>query len=220
MPIVFDDGRMGAAFHLRVTPQHIVIGRDGRIRYVGNLADRRLDSALADARTVNSGDAMTRDAGHAPPAPISAIGLGDRLPDQSVTTLDGKSFRLRNPGAPQPTVLVFLSPWCESYLSESRPAISARCRAAREQVEALASSKNVRWLGIASGLWAATEDLRKYQTEQRIQIPLTLDESGVLFRAFRVTRVPVIVVADATGKIVNRMDSDDTRDLRRVLGGL
>ena len=49
MPIVFDsDGQVGAAFHLRVTPQHIVIGRDGRIRYVGHLADQGLDAHLAE----------------------------------------------------------------------------------------------------------------------------------------------------------------------------
>ena len=46
MPIVIDDGSLAAAFGLRVTPQHIVIGRDGRILYVGHLADARLDAAL------------------------------------------------------------------------------------------------------------------------------------------------------------------------------
>src|ERR1700685_4295182 len=50
MPIVFDDGSLGAAFHLRVTPTHIVIGRDGRIQYVGHLADPTLDTALIAAR--------------------------------------------------------------------------------------------------------------------------------------------------------------------------
>jgi hypothetical protein len=50
MPIVFDDGTLGAAFHLRVTPTHIVIGRDGRIQYIGHLADGELDAALTAAR--------------------------------------------------------------------------------------------------------------------------------------------------------------------------
>ena len=37
MPIVFDtDGTLGEAFRLRVTPQHVVIGRDGRIAFVGH----------------------------------------------------------------------------------------------------------------------------------------------------------------------------------------
>ena len=50
MPIILDDGQLGGAFNLRVTPQHIVIGRDGRIQYVGHLADARLDAALVAAR--------------------------------------------------------------------------------------------------------------------------------------------------------------------------
>src|SRR5882724_9657317 len=62
MPIVFDDGSLGAAFHLRVTPTHIVIGRDGRIRYVGHLADQELDDALTAARAAGPA------AGHAPGA--------------------------------------------------------------------------------------------------------------------------------------------------------
>src|ERR1700723_2121951 len=46
MPIVIDDGSLAAAFGLRVTPQHIVIGRDGRIKYVVHLPDQRLETPL------------------------------------------------------------------------------------------------------------------------------------------------------------------------------
>src|ERR1700736_2111157 len=51
MPIVIDDGTLGAALNLRVTPQHVVIGRDGRIQYVGHLANDRLEAALQAARS-------------------------------------------------------------------------------------------------------------------------------------------------------------------------
>src|SRR6266581_3398122 len=50
MPIVIDDGTLGAALNLRVTPQHVVIGRDGRIQYVGHLANDQLDAAVQAAR--------------------------------------------------------------------------------------------------------------------------------------------------------------------------
>jgi peroxiredoxin len=49
MPIALDDGSLGTAFNLRVTPEHIVIGRDGRILHVGHLADEKLHQALARA---------------------------------------------------------------------------------------------------------------------------------------------------------------------------
>jgi hypothetical protein len=49
MPIAIDDGSLGAALNLRVTPQHVVIGRDGRILYVGHLDDGKLADALRRA---------------------------------------------------------------------------------------------------------------------------------------------------------------------------
>jgi hypothetical protein len=36
-------------------------------------------------------------------------------------------------------------------------------------------------------------------------MPLALDESGALFRAFGVREVPVLLVADARGRIVRRL---------------
>jgi hypothetical protein len=38
------------------------------------------------------------------------------------------------------------------------------------------------------------EDLRDYQREHAISIALTLDESGELFRRFRVMHVPTVVL--------------------------
>jgi len=78
----------------------------------------------------------------------------------------------------------------------------------------------VRWLGVASGLWATPGDLQQYRTDYKGHIPLTLDESGTLVRSFRVTNVPTVLAADAGGKIVRRMEFDDKRGLRKVLEGL
>ena len=117
-------------------------------------------------------------------------------------------------------VLVFLAPWCESYLATTRPAISASCRRTREQVSELSGNQRVRWIGIASGLWASPDDLREYQTENKIRIPLTLDESGKLFRTFRVTDVPTVLIADSNGKVIQRVNSDDPDGLRKAIVGL
>lgn len=216
MPIVFDDGSLGSAFNLRVTPQSIVIGRDGRILYVGHLADEHLDGALRAAREVKSTPAATEPA-RAESAPV---GVGDSLPAQSLSTLDGKSFALKSSDAARPTVLVFLSPWCESYLATTRPAISASCRRTREQVSELSGNQRLRFIGIASGLWATPDDLREYQTKNKIQIPLTLDESGKLFRTFRVTDVPTVLIADSNGKVIERVNSDNPDGLRKAIVGL
>jgi thiol-disulfide isomerase/thioredoxin len=225
MPIVFDDGSLGAAFHLRVTPTHVVIGRDGRIQYVGHLADQELDAALLAARTAaqapDARDAHGAAAAHSDPPPI---GVGDLLPKQSLRTLDGRRFEFQHGAAQQKlTVLVFLSPWCESYLATTRPQVSATCRSAREQFSALAADPRLRWLGIASGLWANAADLRKYRSEYKVTIPLTLDASGEVFRAFRVNDVPTVLIADAGGRLVRRIEGSATQNaaaLRTAIDGL
>jgi thiol-disulfide isomerase/thioredoxin len=221
MPIVFDDGHLGLAFHVRVTPTHIVIGRDGRIAYVGHLADHELDAALVAARAGSPAEGMAAGAPErADPPPI---GVGDRLPPWSLRTLDGQRFDLRKGGSQGELIaLVFLSPWCESYLETTRPEVSARCRSAREQIGALSAEPHIRWLGIASGLWANRDDLQEYRVKYQVRIPLTLDESGREFRAFRVNDVPTILVADASGKILRRIDAGTTGDaetLRKAIDG-
>jgi thiol-disulfide isomerase/thioredoxin len=208
MPIVLDDGRLDAAFHLRVTPQHIVIARGGRILYVGHLADAPLEEALRAARGGASSDAAATTAtAVAPVVPAARYQLGDRVPELTVRTLAGGTFHLGSSGTT--TVLAFLSPWCESYLKSSRPQLAANCRAAREQSETHAADTGLRWLGIASGLWASPEDLSSYREQYHITIPLTLDASGRLFREFRVMTVPTLVLIDSNGRIVRRVAGAD-----------
>jgi peroxiredoxin len=209
MPIVVDDGRFAAALHLRVTPQHIVIGRDGRIQYVGHLADARLDAALRAARTA-AAPAGSGDTAPAAAAPrIAPLAVGSQLPSESAKTIDGRRFHFLDAHDSRHTVLVFLSPWCESYLETTRPAASANCRRMREEVTAVAGEGSARWLGVASGLWATPPDLREYRLKYHVNIPLALDESGALFRAFNVNEVPVVLVADGSGRIVRRIEAAD-----------
>src|SRR6266850_1090611 len=97
MPIVIDDGTLGAALNLRVTPQHVVIGRDGRIQYVGHLANERLDAAIQSARTSPATAAPSASGGSganvgsigARKTPQSEPDAGDHAPQFSATTLDG-----------------------------------------------------------------------------------------------------------------------------------
>jgi peroxiredoxin len=212
MPMVLDDGRAAAAFNLRVTPQHIVIGRDGRIQYVGHLADAPLDAALLAARSAapHSAPAASAAIARANDAPvIHHYQVGDLLPAKGPRTIDGQAFALRDPESRRPTLLIFLSPWCESYLETTRPTLSANCRRMREQVEALRGEPEVRWLGIASGLWADKGDLRDYRKQYAVRIPLSLDESGTLFREFNVREVPAALVVDKNGRILRQIGPQD-----------
>jgi thiol-disulfide isomerase/thioredoxin len=192
MPIAIDDGRAADAFHLRVTPQHIVIGRDGRILYVGHLADARLDQALARAvaepAAQSPGPTAQKSAGHTPVPALQALGGGALALHQGA----------------KPTVVFFFSPWCESYFKTSRPAMSKACGDAREGVAALSHTSRARWVGVASGLWATQKDLADYQHEHGLDLPLALDETGAVFRAYKVADVPSFVVLDPAGHVIAR----------------
>lgn len=205
MPIVFDDGSIGEAFHLRVTPQHVVIGKDGRVLYVGHEVNAKLATALQAARTSTASPDAAIAASRTPGQDDS-----EHVTNLVVPTLNGEPFHLDAQHA-HPTVLVFLSPWCETYLANSRPALAASCKAVREQVTALSSSSQVRWLGIASGLWAGKDDLLAYQRENHLSMPLALDSSGTLFRRFRVMHVPTLLLIDAQGHVVRRIEGVDTQ---------
>lgn len=204
MPIVFDDGSLGEAFHLRVTPQHVVIGRDGRILFIGHEANAKLEAALLAARAPVSSST------------VAATTAGDHRQDDqdaktlAIPTLSGATFAL-DAGKGRPTVLVFISPWCETYLAQSRPALAASCRAVREQVTTLSRDGQARWLGIASGLWAGKDDLLAYQQKHHLAIPLALDESGTVFRRFRVMHVPTLLVFDTQGRVVRRIEGVDPK---------
>jgi len=201
MPVVVDDGTLAGAFNLRITPQHVVIGKDGLIKYIGTFADAELDAVLERERKAPALPASTGAPGLAVRPPL---GIGDPLP-ASLPGIDGDSA-----GPATGTVLVFMIPWCEAYLATTRPEQSQDCRAVREQVETLRQQHpGVRWQGVSSGIWTVAADLATYTRENAVTLPLTLDNDGQLFRTFGVMTVPTVIVADAAGNIVARVEGYD-----------
>ena len=214
MPIVIDDGRLADALHLRVTPQHVVIARDGRVIYVGHLADSTLDAAIEAARTEPVGTLPVRSS---MPSPEAGLGIGAEVSPAALKGLEGTPLALRDPDGKRKTVLMFMSPWCESYYEKSRPQRSRACREARERSETMARNQRVRWVGIASGLWASTEDLSQYRADAHVMVPLSLDEKGAIFRQFGVKDVPTFIVVDAAGRITARIDGMSDHWQTRIL---
>jgi len=203
MPIVLDDGRLARAFHLRVTPQHIVIGRDGRILYVGHLVDEPLEQALASA--VAEKPAMPASVQLATSAPLAA---GEAVGEIRVKATDGTVLWLADPAKSVRTVLAFISPWCESYLATSRPQRAQACEQARVSIEEFVKTHpQTRIIGLASGLWADQSDVLEYQHDHHaLSIPLAVDDSGELFRRFGVRDVPTFIVLDADGRVRTKSD--------------
>lgn len=206
MPVVVDDGRLAAALDLQVTPQHVLIGRDARIAYVGHHDGDKLDAAIQHVLSApgSSGPATGQSVAIRP-----AFHPGELVQALEATTLDGTVVALGNSRDGRPRGLVLFSTWCESYLEHSRPQTSQACRRVREEVDRLVASGGVDWLGIAGGPWSTAEDLAAYKAKMSTKLPLALDADGALFRAFGVRQIPTIALIDPDGRLVRLLGPDD-----------
>lgn len=197
MPIVIDDGSLAASLNLRVTPQHIVIGRDGRIQHIGHLHDKELEKALQRAVGESAPASPVALAPQAAPA-RAAFKVGDVAQGLPLPAAQGK-----------PRALMFFSPWCESYLRESRPATAQACQRVREEAEALAAAPGVEWLAVASPVWSSDKEVAEFARSKKSRMAMRLDKDGTLFNAFSVRQIPSIVLLDRQGRVARVMGPDD-----------
>lgn len=195
MPIALDDGSLGRRLNLRVTPQHVLIGADGRIAYVGHLDDAALHAALDRAAA-----APAQPGALAPQAQAARVfRVGDKV----------EGVDLPGGAAGKPRALVFFSPWCETYLRASRPATAQACRRVREDATRLMKRGGVDWLAVAAPLWTAPDELAAYARAHPGTPPLALDRDGAAFAAFGIRAIPSVVLVDADGRVARVLGPDE-----------
>jgi thiol-disulfide isomerase/thioredoxin len=199
MPIVIDDGRLAKLFHMNVTPQHVLIGKDARFAYMGHAENAALEHAIQHAVAEVDGKAV---------ATATDVDLekvvrpGDVVHKMSLTALDGKNIPLKaRPG--HLLAVQFFSSWCEWYLETSRPGTSKACARVRKKIEEMSATiPTVDWVGVSGGPWATKEDLLDYKKNNNVNIPLGLDKSNTLFRTFGIRDIPTIALINDSGRLV------------------
>jgi hypothetical protein len=195
MPIALDDGSLGRRLNLRVTPQHVLIGADGRIAYVGHLDDGALHAALEKVAA----------------APVQPVALAPQAQAARVFRVGDKIEGVDLPAAAagKPRALVFFSPWCESYLRETRPATAQACRRVREDATRLMKQGGVDWLAVAAPIWTSADELATYAKTHPGTPPLALDRDGAAFAAFGIRAIPSVVLLDADGRVARVLGPED-----------
>lgn len=194
MPVAIDsDGQIGRAFKLTVTPQHVLIDRTGTIRYIGHLASDALDTSLA---------ALLNDNGTASPAVSNDKKLRVEKAPKTLALLDGTAFNVESV-QDKPTVLFFFAAWCDWYLAETRPEVSARCIDFQERVREMHQrfGDEVQIVGIAQFLWTDPDYLKDYQSRLGVAYSIGLDTDSAWFSAYGIRDVPTIVVLNTDHKI-------------------
>lgn len=200
MPVVIDDGRLASLFHLGVTPQHVLIGKDVRFAYFGHADNQGLHDAVA---RVVAGEGTTGTATASVAGEARVYRVGDAVPALSVETTTGGKATLGGARPGKVQAVEFVSSWCEWYLAKTRPGTAKACAKARVDIEAAAAANPaVEWLGIAGGPWSTAQDLADYRKNNKVTIPLALDQAGALFRAFGIRDIPTIAVIDSDGRLV------------------
>lgn len=215
MPVAVDDGTLAKVFNLRVTPQHVLIDRSGRIAYVGHSDDQALSDALQKLRDDDGGSAAPVQA-TSPPATAmvsvadNAFKLGESISGLTVNTLTGNVVDLARTNTDKPLGLVFFATWCESYLTDSKPETSQSCTRVREQVNQLSQQDNIEWLAVASGLWTEQGDVESYLETTELTVPVALDSDGSLFRRFAIQQIPSVVLIDGQGSWAQLVGPQET----------
>lgn len=210
MPVAVDDGTLAKVFNLRVTPQHVLIDRSGRIAYVGHSDDQALSDALQKLRDDDGGSAAPVQATPMVAVTDNAFKLGDSISGLTVKTLTGNAVDLARTDTDKPLGLVFFATWCESYLEESKPETSEACTRVREQVNQLSQQYDIEWLSVASGLWTEQGDVESYLETTDLTVPVALDSDGSLFRQFAIQQIPSVVLVDGQGTWTQLVDPQET----------
>jgi quercetin dioxygenase-like cupin family protein len=207
MPVAIDsDGTLAEAFGLVVTPLHVLIDADGRIAYVGHEAGAELDHAL-DELSRSKPKSQVASSSRPRLGSLAHASVGDKAPAFSVKTA-GRSWDFKPGKMGKPTVLAFITPWCESYLKDSRPEVATACRNTREALTKAyrAAPAQTAWIAVASRVWSTEADLPDYQRKAQVEYPVALDGSGEIFREYGIKQVPTVVIVDAAGAIRQRFD--------------
>ncbi len=206
MPLAIDDGSLGAWLKLQETPLHLIIGRDGRVQYAGHQDGPELDAALKNALAAKGGGRIaTTDV-----ASITALKAGDLVPALTLRDSHDQPVLFKTGGTTRPRAILFSSVWCESYLKDTEPQSVPKCRFAREEVDRLAKTAGVDWLGVMSHLWTSPDALASYVAKEKPRIPTTVDTDGTVFRTFGIRRFPAIALIDKEGRLVRVMGPDET----------
>ena len=136
---------------------------------------------------------------------IDVIGVNAGFND---TEADVRAYRTRH-GLTMPIALVFFSPWCETYLRETRPATAQACRRVREDATRLMKQGGVDWLAVAAPLWTSAPELAAYAKAHPGTPPLALDRDGAAFAAFGIRAIPSVVLLDADGRVARVLGPEE-----------
>lgn len=189
MPTAIDRGSdLAQKFRLIGTPYHLLFDKNMNLIHQGHEADESLDNKLALVAQTKTSKILDSTA------------LLENETDIPLNVHDNKTH-----------ALFFTATWCDWYLKDSRPEVSARCIAAQNTINQLYKAHpEFSWLGVVSRLWTGDNDLVDYQKKYRIEHAIAIDKSNRLFHQYAVNELPLLILIK-DGKVIARIDNFQDR---------
>lgn len=172
MPVWLDvEGKLAVALGLVGTPYSVLINSNGAQVYSSHESDAVLDGFL------------------------QRLAKGQQLPaaDTSAITAAAQQ-QLLQPYLTGEHSLFFTATWCDWYLADSRPEMSEACSDAQKGLNQLAAKLPGPPLKvIVNHLWTDDKAVAEFKDKYQLNLPVSIDEYGVLFRQFNVRSLPVLL---------------------------
>lgn len=204
MPVVMDDGSLSNWLHIKATPLHVLIDRNGRIAYVGHQDGAALETALEKVvNTPRSTDKIQLSTTQH----RTSLQIGQKVPHIDLPDATGHATNLVSNNSRVPQAIFFGATWCESYLNTVEPETAQACKHARITLQTLAQDHHLKWTAVAAHLWTELSDLPAYQTLLGPELPVVLDTDGLAFDTFGVTQIPAVALIDSTGHLKRLLDA-------------
>lgn len=172
MPVWLDvEGKLAVALGLVGTPYSVLINSNGAQVYSSHESDAVLDGFL------------------------QRLAKGQQLPAANNTAITAAAQQqLLQPYLTGEHSLFFTATWCDWYLADSRPEMSKACSDAQKGLNQLAAKLPGPPLKvIVNHLWTDDKAVTEFKDKYQLNLPVSIDEYGVLFRQFNVRSLPVLL---------------------------
>lgn len=172
MPVWLDvEGKLAVALGLVGTPYSVLINSNGAQVYSSHESDAVLDGFL------------------------QRLAKGQQLPAANTSAITAAAQQqLLQPYLTGEHLLFFTATWCDWYLADSRPEMSGACSDAQKGLNQLAAKLPGPPLKvIVNHLWTDDKAVAEFKDKYQLNLPVSIDEYGVLFRQFNVRSLPVLL---------------------------
>lgn len=172
MPVWLDvEGKLAVALGLVGTPYSVLINSNGAQVYSSHESDAVLDGFL------------------------QRLAKGQQLPAANTSAITaGAQQQLLQPYLTGEHSLFFTATWCDWYLADSRPEMSKACSDAQKGLNQLAAKLPGPPLKvIVNHLWTDDKAVTEFKDKYQLNLPVSIDEHGVLFHQFNVRSLPVLL---------------------------